>query len=78
MVVHNQWNGLLGWNTGMDYRTDIFHIFGGLIDSHWLQVPLENLQPIMKWQKYAVYHLFYLFNINYTLWLNFIFEAIQI
>ena len=46
MVVYNQWTGILEWTTGL-----IFHILGGLVDSHWLQVPLTNLQPILKWSK---------------------------
>ena len=28
-VVHNQWNGLLDWNTGMDYHIFGFYIFLG-------------------------------------------------
>jgi len=43
MVVSNHWSGLLDWNTGMDYWTDIFLIFKhivvvvvSLINSFWL------------------------------------------
>ena len=32
--VYKQWNGLLDWNTGMDYWNDIFLVLGGLIDSY--------------------------------------------
>ena len=27
MGVYKQWNGLLDWNSGMDYWTDIFLVF---------------------------------------------------
>jgi len=27
MIMSNNWTGLLGWNTGMDYWTDIFFGF---------------------------------------------------
>ena len=27
LVVYNQWTGLLDWNTGLDYWTDIFLVF---------------------------------------------------
>ena len=27
MVVYNHWTGLLDWNTGLDYWTDIFLVF---------------------------------------------------
>ena len=42
--VYSQW-------TGMDHWTDVFFspFLGDLIDSHWLQVPSGNLQPIAKW-----------------------------
>ena len=40
---------VLDWNSGMDYWNGIFFGFYtflvDLIDSHWLQVPLGDLQP---------------------------------
>jgi len=43
LVVSNHWTGLLDWNTGMDYWTDIFLVFKyivvvvvSLIESFWL------------------------------------------
>jgi len=40
--VYIHWTGLLDWNTGLDYWTDIFlvftHVVVGLIDFHWLGV----------------------------------------
>jgi len=43
MVVSNHWTGLLDWNTGMEYWTDIFLVFKhiavvvvSLIESFWL------------------------------------------
>ena len=49
--VTNHWTGLLDWNTGLDYWTDIFLVFthsevGLLIPAS--QGPSENLQSATK------------------------------
>ena len=44
-----QWTGLLDWNTGLDYWTDILFVFThstvGFTEFH----KLERLQPTTKW-----------------------------
>jgi len=47
IVVSNHWTGLLDWNTGMDYWTDIFLVYKhiavvvvSLIDSIFLAIGL--------------------------------------
>ena len=49
--VTNHWTGLLDWNTGLDYWTDIFlvlHILRLVLLSLASQGPSENLQSATK------------------------------
>ena len=47
MVVSNHWTGLLEWNTGMDYWTDIFWFYTYLrVGLLYIWVTCDNISAL--------------------------------